>query len=92
MLADGADRASFEADLEAMRRLAAAQPGHRWARVARCLTDPLAYVVVSEWDRVEDVRAWEHHPGHEEVMRRWEGRYGEPLVHRRFVPWQRPLS
>ncbi|HXF57136.1 MAG TPA: antibiotic biosynthesis monooxygenase [Actinomycetota bacterium] len=91
-LASEADREAFEADLEAMRRLAATQPGFRWAEVARSLADPRVYVVVSLWDEVEQVRAWEHHPEHEEVIRRWEDRYEKPFVHQRYVPWLRPSA
>lgn len=91
-LASEEDRAAFEADLEAMHRLAATQPGFRWAEVARSLADPRVYVVVSLWDEVEQVRAWEHLPEHEEVMGRWEDRYGEPFVHQRYVPWVRPSA
>lgn len=89
-LASHEERQAFEADLEAMRRLAGTQPGFRWAEVARSLADPGVYVVVSLWDEVEHVRAWEHHPEHEEVIRRWADRYREPFVHQRYVPWVRP--
>ncbi|MGH2681767.1 MAG: antibiotic biosynthesis monooxygenase family protein [Actinomycetota bacterium] len=90
VLADEADRATFEQDLFDMLRLAMSQPGYRWAEVTRSVTGEAVYVVVSEWDEVEQVRAWEHHPRHEEVIERWEERYREPFVHRRFVPWTRP--
>jgi heme-degrading monooxygenase HmoA len=89
-LADEADRATFEQDLFDMLRLATSQPGYQWAEVTRSVTDEAVYVVVSEWDEVEQVRAWEHHPRHEEVIERWAERYREPFVHRRFVPWIRP--
>ena len=49
-------------------------------------------VVVSEWDDVDHVRAWEHFEEHEGVMQKWEPSYREPLVHQRFVPWRRPES
>jgi heme-degrading monooxygenase HmoA len=87
---DGSDSEAFEDDLDRMLELSREQPGFRWAEVARGLSDPTVYVIVSEWDEVEQVRAWEHHPEHEQVMDRWEGRYREPFVHRRFVPWIRP--
>jgi heme-degrading monooxygenase HmoA len=85
-----ADRTAFEKDLEDVAGLAVSQPGFRWAEVTRSVDDETVYVVVSEWDDVEQVRAWEHIEEHEGVMARWEQRYREPFVHRRFVPWVRP--
>lgn len=73
-----------------MLSLSRSQPGFRWAEVARAITGDTVYLVVSEWDEIEQVRAWEHQPEHEEVMDRWEGEYREPFIHRRFVPWIRP--
>jgi heme-degrading monooxygenase HmoA len=73
-----------------MLRLAKGQPGYRWAEMGPSLLDSTEYLVVSEWDEVEQVRAWEHEEEHTGVMEKWEPRYREPLVHRRFVPWQRP--
>ena len=91
-LRDEADREAFERDLHAMLRLGREQPGFQWTEVARSLFDDRVYVVVGEWDDVEQVRAWEHHPEHEVVIHRWEGEYREELVHRRFVPWVRPTE
>lgn len=88
-LSPEADAAAFERDLRAMMALEAEQPGFRRAEVARSLADDRVWVVVSEWDAVEQVRAWEHHPDHEALYDRWEPHYREPLVHRRFVPWTR---
>lgn len=90
VLKDEADAEAFERDLDEMLRLSRSQPGFRWAEVARGVTDSGVYLVVSEWDDVGQVRAWEHHPEHEVVMDRWEQGYREPFVHRRFVPWIRP--
>lgn len=84
--------AAFERDLGEMLRVSRSQPGFRWAEVAQATTDDAVYLVVSEWDEIEQVRAWEHHPDHEAVMERWEGEYREPFIHRRFVPWIRPES
>ena len=85
-----ADREDFERDMHAMFELATRQPGFRWAEMGASMRDPTVYVVVSEWDDVELVRAWEHIEEHEGVMEKWEPAYSEPLVHRRFEPWQRP--
>ena len=91
-LEPGTDLVAFEADMYAMQALAERQPGFRWAEMGPSMNDDHAYFVVSEWDSVEQVRAWEHEEEHSGVMERWEPRYREPLVHRRFVPWQRPPS
>jgi heme-degrading monooxygenase HmoA len=89
-LASDADAEAFERDLDDMLRLGARQPGYRWSEVTKSLFVPGVYVVVSQWDDVEQVRAWEHHPDHEDVIHRWEDRYREPFLHARFVPWVRP--
>jgi heme-degrading monooxygenase HmoA len=85
-----ADVEAFEHDLNAMLRLAQAQPGYRWTEMGPSMLDRGVYVVVSEWDHVEQVRAWEHIEEHEGLMEKWEPFYREPLSHRRFVPWVRP--
>ena len=85
-----ADRAAFERDLTAMAVLAERQPGFHWSEVGRDPFDERTYIVVSEWADVEQVRAYEHHPEHEEIMDRWEEQYAEEFQHRRFVPWIRP--
>ena len=90
VLAEDADVDRFEGDLAAIRELAVAQPGHRWSEVGRDPWDLRTFVVVSEWDEVEQVRAFEHHPEHEVIIHRWETSYSEEFVHRRFVPWIRP--
>jgi heme-degrading monooxygenase HmoA len=90
VLRQEADAEAFERDLVAVRELAARQAGFRWSELGRDPWDGRRYVVVSEWDEVDQVRAFEHLPEHEEVMARWEPHYAEPLVHRRFVPWVRP--
>ena len=85
-----ADRAEFERDMHAMLGLAQRQPGYRWAEMGPSIVDPSGYLVVSEWDDVDQVRAWEHEEEHSGVMEKWEPLYREPLFHQRFVPWQRP--
>jgi heme-degrading monooxygenase HmoA len=89
-LAPDTDREAFERDMHAMFELAASQPGYQWAEMGPSMTDPHVYLVVSEWDDVEQVRAWEHHEEHTGVIERWEPHYREALLHRRFVPWIRP--
>ena len=89
-LVPGADREDFERDFHAMLRLAEGQPGYRWSDIGPSLIDSSIYMVVSEWDDVEHVRAWEHEEEHTGVMQKWEPRYREPFLHQRWVPWQRP--
>ena len=89
-LTQEADREDFEKDMRGMLDLAERQPGFRWAEMGPSLVDPTVYLVVSEWDHVEQVRAWEHEEEHSGVMEKWEPLYREPLLHRRFVPWTRP--
>jgi heme-degrading monooxygenase HmoA len=90
VLGPEADREDFERDMQAMLELAMAQPGYQWAEMGPSMLDPSVYLVVSEWDDVELVRAWEHVEEHAGIMEKWEPVYREPLLHRRFVPWQRP--
>jgi heme-degrading monooxygenase HmoA len=89
-LAPGTDLDDFERDLFAMLELARRQPGYQWAEMGPSLNDKLVYTVISEWDEVDQVRAWEHEEEHTGVMQKWEPQYAQALLHRRFVPWQRP--
>ena len=86
VLDEEADRAAFELDLAAMMDLADAQEGFRWGEIGRDPWDERTYIVVSEWDEIDQVRAFEHHPGHEPIIDRWEPHYAEEMTHRRFVP------
>jgi heme-degrading monooxygenase HmoA len=90
-LADAADIEEFEGDLRAMEALAGTQPGYRWSEMRRSVDDALVYLVVSEWDDIEQVRAWEREDRHA-VQLEWMSRLAEPLEHRRFTPWQRPAE
>jgi heme-degrading monooxygenase HmoA len=91
-LTQDADRPDFERDMLAMLDLARAQPGYRWADMGPSLVEPSVYLVVSEWDDVEQVRAWEHVEEHSGIMTKWEPHYDESFLHRRFVPWRRPAG
>jgi len=61
-LVQTADRQDFEGDLRAMAELAESQPGYLWSGMGPSLEESSVYVVVSEWDEVDDVRRWEHEP------------------------------
>ena len=90
VLDSDADLGAFELDLAALLDLADAQEGFLWGEVGRDPWDERTYIVVTEWQEVEQIRAFEHHLDHEPVMKRWEPHYAEKMVHRRFVPWTRP--
>jgi heme-degrading monooxygenase HmoA len=91
-LAETADMQDFERDMGAMAEIAMTQPGYMWSEMGRSMPDQLAYVVVSEWDDIDDVRGWEHNEMHVEIQRKWEPHLHQPLVHRRFTPWERPAQ
>jgi heme-degrading monooxygenase HmoA len=91
-LADTADIQDFEGDMRAMAELAETSPGYVWSEMGRSMQDQPVYVVVSEWDDIDDVRAWEHNVVHVEVQLKWKPHLQEPLVHRRFTPWERPTQ
>lgn len=60
---------SFRQDIDRLLPLAKQQPGFIWAEVVRPIDGPPAYVILSEWETLDQLRAWEHHPQHEPVMR-----------------------
>ncbi len=91
-LGEAADGRDFEGDLRAMAELAEGQPGYRWSAMGPSMEESSVYVVVSEWDEIDDVRRWEHEPLHTKIQHKWEPQLGERLIHRRFTPWQRPTQ
>lgn len=46
--------AAFESDFAEARRLIAASPGFRGLRLSRCLERGDGYLLLVEWDRLED--------------------------------------
>jgi heme-degrading monooxygenase HmoA len=48
------EQAAFEADFGHARRLIAAAPGFRGLRLSRCLERDTGYLLLVEWDRLED--------------------------------------
>lgn len=77
-------------DLERMLALAKGQKGFLWAEVTQPRDDRYTWIILSEWEMVEDLRAWEHHPDHEKVMDENKPRFRDKEVHRRFQPWVKP--
>jgi heme-degrading monooxygenase HmoA len=53
-MAETADVQDFEGDMRAMAELAKTQPGYVWSEMGRSMQDQLAYVVVSDWEDIED--------------------------------------
>src|SRR5437016_11879715 len=56
----------FEALLEEMFELAQKQPGYVWGHYGRSMVDG-RYLVVSEGESYDDMKAWEHEERHEAV-------------------------
>ncbi|WP_040338362.1 antibiotic biosynthesis monooxygenase family protein [Candidatus Blastococcus massiliensis] len=48
------EQAGFEADFARARPLIAATPGFRGLRLSRCLERDTGYLLLVEWDRLED--------------------------------------
>ncbi|MBI4641943.1 MAG: antibiotic biosynthesis monooxygenase [Candidatus Tectomicrobia bacterium] len=69
-----------EADIDRLMELAKTQRGYQSAEVLKAQKDPKVYVIISLWDSVEDIRAWEHHSDHARVM----NRYAYKLDHKRY--------
>lgn len=79
---DGTDFSKVEKDMDMLMNLSKSQKGFQWAELYQDPKDPKVYLIVSLWDAVEDVRAWEHHPDHEAVM----NKYPYNIVHKRYSP------
>jgi heme-degrading monooxygenase HmoA len=55
------------------------------------IRDDRKYIVLSEWETFEQMKAWEHHVEHEKVMDRWpDEKWAEPFAHKRYVAWKKP--
>lgn len=79
-------------DLDRMLELAKGQKGFQWAEVYQPRGDSYTWLIFSEWETVEDLRAWEHHPEHEKVMDANKPLFREKEVHRRYQPWTKPVT
>lgn len=89
-LASEADRENFEEDLKEMLERAMNAPGFQRAEAGRDVWEDRKYIVVSQWDSFEEMKAWEHSAHHEAVMDRWpDERWAEPFEHKRFVDWKK---
>ncbi len=83
-----ASEADFLKDIEAMLALAKQQQGFISVEVwkSHLDTDPIVYMVESEWETRADMAAMENHPEHDEVM----SGYPHAPIHLRLVPWEAP--
>jgi heme-degrading monooxygenase HmoA len=89
-LASEADRDPFEDDLKEMLERAMRAPGYVTAEAGRDPWEDRKYLVVSEWETIEHLKAWEHSEHHERVMSRWpDERWAEPFRHVRLAPWRK---
>jgi heme-degrading monooxygenase HmoA len=73
--------AAFEAAIRAARPLIAATPGFRAIKVQRCIETPNRYLLLVEWDRLED-----HTVGFRQSPRYQEWR---ALLHHFYDPFPR---
>ena len=87
------DRATteFEALMEEMYESAQKQPGYIWGHFGRSMVDG-RYLVISEWESYEDMKAWEHEERHEGVGEEAKAYYepGREMQNRKFLPWYKP--
>lgn len=82
---------AFLHDMEEMYELVRKQPGYLWGHYGRSMVDG-RFLVVSEWQTYDEMKAWEHEARHEEVGDINEPRYeaGRDMQNRKFVPWYKP--
>ena len=76
----------FERDLDEMLNLVKSAPGFHRVEVLRLRDDPGTFVILSEWESRDHIRAWEHSPPHEEIMKRYDDRYREEVRTRKYTP------
>jgi heme-degrading monooxygenase HmoA len=73
------EQESFEADFARARQLIAASPGFRGLRLSRCLERDTGYLLLVEWDRLEDhTEGFRGSPAYQE----WKA-----LLHRYYDPF-----
>lgn len=79
---EGTDFSELNKEMDSLMELAKSQKGFQWADLYTDPKDTKVYLIVSLWDTVEEIRAWEHHPVHEAAM----DKYPHTLVHQRYTP------
>ena len=78
------DVADFERDLHKMDELSKKASGFMWSETLKAST-PNTWVVLSEWQSRDNTRAWEHSAEHEEIMKKWDERYAEKWIKKRYT-------
>ena len=78
--------AEFERDMDEMLALVKDQPGFYRAEVLRARDDLDTFVILSEWESRDHIKAWEHSPRHEEIMKLYEDHYREKFRTRKYTP------
>jgi heme-degrading monooxygenase HmoA len=77
--------ASYERDLEEMLRLARHMPGFLEAEISQVRGEPNTYVVLSEWENHEAMRAFLMQERHIEIIRGYKRGYGKSFGRRRYA-------
>jgi len=75
--------ASYERDLEEMLRLARQMPGFLEAEVLQVSSEPSTYLVLSEWENHEAMRAFLMQKRHIKIIQGYKRSYGKGFERRR---------
>ena len=77
--------ASYQRDLQEMLRLARQMPGFLEAEALQVRSEPNTYVVLSEWESHEAMRAFLMQKRHIEIIRGYKRGYGKGFERRRYA-------
>ena len=75
--------------IKGLRSLAVAQPGYISGETLRSVADPDAYLVISNWQTVEDWNAWESSRERLEIQGRIDALLGEETKYETYYHPQR---
>lgn len=67
--------------IQKLRSLAVTQPGYISGETLRSVSDPLAFMVISTWETVEDWEAWKSSRERSEVQGRIDEMLGQETVY-----------
>ena len=76
---------AYEEDLEEMIRMARETPGFLGVEVFRAHAEPNVYLVLSEWESHEAMRAFLMQKRHIEIIREYKRGYGKGFERRRYT-------
>ncbi len=68
-----------------LRALALYRKGYISGETLRSKEDPATYIVISNWQSVEDWEAWQNHPERHEISKRFEPLLVDPEKHSVFL-------